>query len=698
MIHLLINLSSTQNKLTKQRILFMNKNIKNLNTPNLKYTSTSPPPPPTYTELNSLSKTPKRKSTSSSSAFHSLFYSLFRPLLVSFFIATFFTLFFSCDCAVETNTTPTRDPDNADSKVDSTPPQIISSFPQPNTVGVPFSLSFEINIDFDQKVSFNQTNNLDFTLIPTSQTEEPDDTQIFNHADTRLSLRDSRLTLKLTNLLLGTTEYTFTIPQNALIKENDANHIIGNDEYTLTFTTAEKPNIDISLFSISTNTWYETQSTDDGSFNQTITIGFPTGDPTTIGHNDSLTGIFDTDLTDQIGNTTTPVTLSSLPNGLILRISKQATGIQLQLTGNATTHQKIIDNTTFSLTLLSDFFTFSADYNPSDITFSFDFIFGSPHWSKREEHQAFVYDDKIWITGGTPDKSVLVVKDDIWYSDDLGVNWTEVSLATGTTKWPARFAHQSFVYDEKIWILSGKYNNTAHSRYDIWTSGDDKGTNWIEIFPANDTSEFLELYDFQSFVYDDKIWVLGGWDDNTDNLINDIWTTTDGGTNWTKIPLASGTTKWSARFEHQSFVYDDKIWVLGGWDADNNRENDIWISDDKGTNWTEIPLASGTTKWSGRREHQSFVYDDKIWVLGGIDAGNNNKNDIWTSTDGGTNWSHIPLASGTTKWSARGHHQSFGYDDKIWVLGGYDNNSSKNDIWTSSDGGATWEEVIPSFY
>ena len=202
------------------------------------------------------------------------------------------------------------------------------------------------------------------------------------------------------------------------------------------------------------------------------------------------------------------------------------------------------------------------------------------------------------------------------------------------------------------------------------------------------------------FVHDDKIWVLGGID-AAFNFYADIWSSTDSGLTWTEVSPTD--THWAGRSYHQSFIHDDKIWILGGTILDGtvNHTNDIWSSADSGLTWTEVSPIE--THWSGRSGHQSFVHDDKIWVLGGYD-GNSYKNDIWTSADSGITWKEVSPTE--THWSGRSGHQSFVYDDKIWVLGGYVGNSFnesaivdyRNDIWSSADGGVTWEEVIPSFY
>jgi hypothetical protein len=67
-----------------------------------------------------------------------------------------------------------------------------------------------------------------------------------------------------------------------------------------------------------------------------------------------------------------------------------------------------------------------------------------------------------------------------------------------------------------------------------------------------------------------------------------------------------------------------------------------------------------------------------MWVLGGTTetAG---KNDVWYSIDG-TNWIR---ATDSAEWVERGWHTSIVFDNKMWVLGGW-NNGSRNDLWYST--------------
>ena len=57
--------------------------------------------------------------------------------------------------------------------------------------------------------------------------------------------------------------------------------------------------------------------------------------------------------------------------------------------------------------------------------------------------------------------------------------------------------------------------------------------------------------------------------------------------NWSKVTIEG--THWSARFGHQAFAYDSKLWVLGGNDG-NVIKNDIWWSADGGVTWTQVQV------------------------------------------------------------------------------------------------------------
>ena len=225
-----------------------------------------------------------------------------------------------------------------------------------------------------------------------------------------------------------------------------------------------------------------------------------------------------------------------------------------------------------------------------------------------------------------------------------------------------------------MWVLGGfnglfdtdttdDFYDTISDLNDIWNSTD--GDNWSQITVTG--THWSSRYVYSAFVYEDKLWVMGGLSLSGGGILNDIWTSADGGINWSKINVT--VSHWDSRWSHQAFGYDDKLWVIGG-----SADNDIWNSADEGTNWSKINVTG--THWTMQYYIQAFAYDDKLWVLGGSSQNNtsSSKNEIWNSSDGGTNWSKINVTG--SHWSARSGHQAFAYDDKLWVMGGIGTDSN----------------------
>ena len=198
------------------------------------------------------------------------------------------------------------------------------------------------------------------------------------------------------------------------------------------------------------------------------------------------------------------------------------------------------------------------------------------------------------------------------------------------------------------------------------------GTFWKE---ATAQAAWSARTNHTSLVFANKMWVLGG----TPSIspLNDIWFS-ENGKQWsqTNSPL------FPAIRSHTSLVFDNKMWVLGGVGTNSHLSNNVWYSTD-GANWQQ---ATDDAAWSARFDHTSLVYDNKMWVLGGTSG--SRKNDVWFSTDGRT-WQQ---ATADAAWPARSTFSSLVYDNKMWVLGGYDGNNQRNDIWFSTDG-KNWQQA-----
>jgi hypothetical protein len=240
-----------------------------------------------------------------------------------------------------------------------------------------------------------------------------------------------------------------------------------------------------------------------------------------------------------------------------------------------------------------------------------------------------------------------------------------------TSLWSSWVPSGSLVSMSHSWSSPGSYDVKAQAKgvygaTSNWSSGHQIVIEMLWQL-ATSTAGWSARSSHTSVVFDNKIWVLGGF--TYPSLYhNDVWYSSDG-VNWTQATANAG---WSARCGHTSVVFDNRIWVLGA-----GGHSDVWYSSD-GVNWTQATANAG---WSARSGHTSVVFDNRIWVLGG-----SLHNDVWYSTDG-VNWTQATANAG---WSARGGHTSVVFDNKIWVLSDYYH--SRNDVWYSSDG-VNWTQA-----
>ena len=200
-------------------------------------------------------------------------------------------------------------------------------------------------------------------------------------------------------------------------------------------------------------------------------------------------------------------------------------------------------------------------------------------------------------------------------------------------------------------------------------------TRTINFDEITENAQFTGRRGHSSIVFDNKMWVIGGF--TTSEHKNDVWSSEDG-ISWTQVTDAAA---FSARRHHTSVVFDSKMWVIGG--TGSERANDVWYSTD-GITWTE---ATSNAAFTERYNHTSIVFDDKMWLIGGQIESNVRLNDVWFSEDGVT-WSEADV---TSPFPAREAHTSVVFDNKMWVIAGF-GQGDRNDAWYSTDG-IVWTEA-----
>ncbi|ARU27959.1 hypothetical protein CBR65_11255 [Cellvibrio sp. PSBB006] len=121
-------------------------------------------------------------------------------------------------------------------------------------------------------------------------------------------------------------------------------------------------------------------------------------------------------------------------------------------------------------------------------------------------------------------------------------------------------------------------------------------------------------------------------------------------------------------------------WILGNKARDSTLAigGYAYYAIKNGTETSEVVLR--TDDLPVRRGAESFAFNDKLWIIGGYESGA--RNDIWSSVDG-ANWK-IELEQGA--FSGREYHRVAHFNNQLWLIGGDSSKGPTNDVWSSSDG------------
>jgi len=289
-------------------------------------------------------------------------------------------------------------------------------------------------------------------------------------------------------------------------------------------------------------------------------------------------------------------------------------------------------------------------------------------WAPRDSCGEVVYGGKMWLLGGWFSSNIIGPRD--VYSSADGVNWDKVTQTAG---WKHGDLPTTLVFKDKMWFMGGWYagrlpNASASSQ--VWSSTD--GAQWDCVTQAAGWSPRIGA---AGVVFKDRMWVLGGveryFDGDESHLRNDVWHSADG-EHW---ECATAEAPWAGRAFHGALVFQDKIWVFGGGNylPTYLGLNDVWNSSD-GVHWTKV---TDHAPWAARVWFSAVVYKGRMWILGGwSNDPSKNWNDVWYTADG-VDWKRLKT---NTIWSERHEHSAYVLDDAIWVAGGNEW-PLVNDVW-----------------
>ena len=244
-----------------------------------------------------------------------------------------------------------------------------------------------------------------------------------------------------------------------------------------------------------------------------------------------------------------------------------------------------------------------------------------------------------------------------WYSLN-GVNWTKSVL-------PNVIQNHAFL-DYILWKGSvyglGYFNGNIEQfefKPEIYKTTDFK--KWKTL---SKNSNLPPRFFYHPFVFDNKIWIIGGEEKN--KKYSDIWNSEDGMT-WKK---QKEKLPFGMRSGSQIVTLNNTLYLL---------DNDVWISKD-GLLWEKI--SDEIIKGEEIFGYSALVFDEKIWLLG-CNRNGQFSSQVLYSHDGKT-W-----LTQSAPWLPRGGIAATVYQNKIYMTGGkyggtpdHPDFRYDNDVWT----------------
>lgn len=283
------------------------------------------------------------------------------------------------------------------------------------------------------------------------------------------------------------------------------------------------------------------------------------------------------------------------------------------------------------------------------------------------------------------DGMFVITVEDIVLTSKNGIDWSEDIFYDGDYRSVSHSIHN----------LNGRLYNVGGLRvtgdeYDEVTnlvSYSDNGTDFTRYTSV--TGLTGGIYYHAGVTFNNALWVFGGEteEESWDLIVNNnVWKSTNGYT-WTK----QSVTGLKPRAGHKAVVYNNKIYITGGFmDGGQDEYNDVLVSTN-GTTWQTL---TSNAPWAARNDHSLVANADGMWLIGGNDG--EFLNDVWFSSDG-TNWE---LVDANPPFEERAGHACAIKDGYLYVFGGcntdWDNPNNLSDVWRKYIG--IPEPELPSEY
>lgn len=246
----------------------------------------------------------------------------------------------------------------------------------------------------------------------------------------------------------------------------------------------------------------------------------------------------------------------------------------------------------------------------------------------------------------------------------------QADLTLATLELPYMGGPEVLVFDGRLFAVGGYTGRNEGGGNDVWVSDD--GRHWAQL---TDSAEFPERKDFAMAVFDNKLWLTGGYGADEfgfyNEELNDVWYSADG-LQWTQAAAPPFVSRTRANLVN----FNGKLWLIGGYEGTVTPLAEVWSSSN-GQSWTQevnnLPLEA----------RHVVTFNNQI-VAASVKG-------IWVSSNG-VNWTELTTDTGYTRADAMVVHNG-----ELYVMNNV-TSSTPDEVWSSLDG-VTWSKrvIAPAF-
>eukprot|EP01080_Neovahlkampfia_damariscottae_P007374 gene7374-11696_t len=248
---------------------------------------------------------------------------------------------------------------------------------------------------------------------------------------------------------------------------------------------------------------------------------------------------------------------------------------------------------------------------------------------KLSLHSSVIYKSKLYIFGGYFDR-LNQTFDDFFEFDLFTKTWKKIESNQPTD----RMGHCSIVWNDELYMFGGWHPNFSKSFLTDIQKYNFKKNKWSEVKYKTKLENINRCY-HSGNLYNNSFYIFGGW--NGFKRLNELLLYTLETNNLKLVSIATGDVP-CGRSGHSSTIFDDYLFIFGGFNQNSDRMNDLFMYDIMKKHWKKINFENNSLIPKCSSGHKLIFHKDKLFLFGGSYGGDNQYfrshemnylNDLW---------------------------------------------------------------------